>query len=49
MGKQLRCEGSGRRGSRSGVEAVEGPSRWPSVEGNGERCEAEAGTDSRGN
>jgi len=47
-GKQLRCGGSGRRGSRSGAEAVETPSRWASVEGNGDRCEVEAGTHSRG-
>ena len=43
------CGGSGRQGSRSGAEAVEATSWWPSVEGDGERCEVEAGTDSRGN
>ena len=31
------------------MEAAEAPSRWPSVEGNGERCEVKAETDSRGN
>ena len=35
MGKQFRCGGSGRQGSRFGAVAVEAPSWWPRWRGKG--------------